>query len=268
TGVVRPFETDARGSYTFAPVPFGRYRLYLSREGFAEQSLLVDVESSTPVSRTITMAIGAASATVDVVATPPLPRSDMPVRQTPAAIQISTERDIGNSAAADLSDFLNRRLSGVNINENQGNPFQPDVSYRGYTASPLLGTPQGLSVYLDGVRLNQPFGDVVSWDLIPRLAISDVAVGPGSDPLSGLNALGGAVSVETKDGRQAPGASVALSAGSFGRRSVEGEYGGVRASGFNWYVTGDLFHENGWRVASPSDVRQVFSKIGWQGETT
>jgi outer membrane receptor protein involved in Fe transport len=268
TGVVRPFETDARGSYTFAPVPLGRYRLYLSREGFAEQSLLVDVESSTPVSRKITMAIGAASATVDVVATTPLPGSDLPVRQTPAAIQTGTERDIENSAAMDLSDFLNRRLSGVNINENQGNPFQPDVSYRGYTASPLLGTPQGLSVYLDGVRLNQPFGDVVSWDLIPRLAISDVAVVPGSNPLFGLNTLGGAVSVETKDGRQTPGASVALNAGSFGRRLVEGEYGGVRASGFNWYVTGDLLHENGWRVASPSDVRQVFSKIGWQGATT
>ena len=55
----------------------------------------------------------------------------------------------------------------------QGNPFQPDVNYRGYTASPLLGTPQGLSVYMDGVRLNQPFGDVVSWDLIPRIAIAD-----------------------------------------------------------------------------------------------
>ena len=63
---------------------------------------------------------------------------------------------------------MNRRMNGVHVNEVQGNPFQTDVNYRGYTASPLLGTPQGLSIYMDGVRLNQPFGDVVSWDLIPQ----------------------------------------------------------------------------------------------------
>ena len=72
----------------------------------------------------------------------------------------------------DLPTFMNRRLGSVYVNEIQNNPFQPDVNFRGFTASPLLGTPQGLSVYLDGVRLNQPFGDVVSWDLIPRVAIS------------------------------------------------------------------------------------------------
>ena len=63
-------------------------------------------------------------------------------------------------------------MTGVHVNEMQGNPFQPDVNYRGYTASPLLGTPQGLSVYMDGVRLNQPFGDVVSWDLDSRASPS------------------------------------------------------------------------------------------------
>ena len=83
----------------------------------------------------------------------------------------------------------------------QSNPFQADINYRGYTASPLLGTPQGLSVYMDGVRLNQPFGDVVSWDLIPRLAIASTTLMPGSNPLFGLNTLGGALAIQTKDGR-------------------------------------------------------------------
>ena len=110
-------------------------------------------------------------------------------------------QDIEASGALDLSDFLNRRFNGVHVNEIQGNPFQPDVNYRGYTASPLLGTPQGLSVYMDGVRLNQPFGDVVSWDLIPRLAIASTTLMPGSNPLFGLNTLGGALSIQTKDGR-------------------------------------------------------------------
>ena len=116
-------------------------------------------------------------------------------------VQAANRRDIENSGALDLSDFLNKRLNGVHVNEIQGNPYQPDINYRGYTASPLLGTPQGVSVYMDGVRLNQPFGDVVSWDLIPRIAISEVALMPGSNPLFGLNTLGGAISLQTKDGR-------------------------------------------------------------------
>ena len=95
---------------------------------------------------------------------------------------------------------MNRRLNGVYLNEMQANPFQPDVNFRGYTASPLLGTPEGISVYVDGVRQNQPFGDVVSWDLIPKNAISEMTLMPGSDPVFGLNTLGGAISVQTKNG--------------------------------------------------------------------
>ena len=100
------------------------------------------------------------------------------------------------------------------VNEVQNNPFQPDVSYRGYTASPLLGTPQGLSVYLDGMRLNQPFGDVVSWDLIPRMAIASLTLMPGSNPLFGLNTLGGALALQTKDGKTSPGTAVEARLGS------------------------------------------------------
>ena len=143
-------------------------------------------------------------------------------------MQTATEAQIAESGALDLSDFLNRRLNGVYVNEVQGNPFQPDLNYRGYTASPLLGTPQGLSVYMDGVRLNQPFGDVVSWDLIPRVAIAEMTLVPGSNPLYGLNTLGGAVSIQTKDGLDNIAArQLELSGGSFGRGSVEFEHGGA-----------------------------------------
>src|SRR6185369_1836978 len=125
-------------------------------------------------------------------------------------------RDLERTGGVDLSEILNRRLDGVHVNEVQGNPFQPDVNYRGYTASPLLGTPQGLSVYMDGVRLNQPFGDVVSWDLIPRIAIAETTLMPGSNPVFGLNTLGGALAVQTKDGRSHPGTSFEVIGGEFG----------------------------------------------------
>ena len=145
------------------------------------------------------------------------------------------------------------------------------MNYRGYTASPLLGTPQGLSIYMDGVRLNQPFGDVVSWDLIPRMAIGSTTLMPGSNPLFGLNTLGGALAIQTKDGRSNPGTSVQAIYGSDVRRAVEFEHGGSRSNGLHWYLAGNLFAEDGWRDASPSRVDQVFGKIGRHaksGDTT
>ncbi|MGH9851467.1 MAG: TonB-dependent receptor plug domain-containing protein, partial [Blastocatellia bacterium] len=268
TGVHSSFQTDAQGRYTFVRLPYGRYRLEVSKAGFATQSVLIDVRSETPLSRTVTMALGSLAFKVDVIGTTPLPGSDLEPVEIPAPVQAATQRDLDASGALDLSDFLNRRLSGVHVNEIQGNPFQPDVNYRGYTASPLLGTPQGLSVYLDGVRLNQPFGDVVSWDLIPRGAISEIALMPGSNPLFGLNALGGALSVQTKDGRSQPITAIQVSGGSFGRGMVDFEHGGANAIGLNWFLASDLFFEDGWRDDSPSNIRQFFGKLGWQGART
>jgi outer membrane receptor protein involved in Fe transport len=202
---------------------------------------------------------------VTVVETAPLPGVDQPIERVPAPVQTATERDIQESGALELSDFLNRRMNGVHVNEIQGNPFQADINYRGYTASPLLGTPQGLSVYMDGVRLNQPFGEVVSWDLIPRLAIWSTTLMPGSNPLFGLNTLGGALSIQTRDGLNTRGTTIQATYGSDIRRSIEFGHGGnSAASGLNWYFAGNLFGENGWRADSPSDVRQLFGKVGWQ----
>jgi outer membrane receptor protein involved in Fe transport len=115
---------------------------------------------------------------------------------------------------------------------------------------------------MDGVRLNQPFGDVVSWDLIPRAAIASVSLMPGSNPLFGLNTLGGALSIQTKDGRSAPGGSLQGYLGENSRRAAEFEYGGF-SQALDWYLTGNLFREHGWREDSPSRVGQIFGKLGW-----
>ena len=205
---------------------------------------------------------------VIVVGTTPLPGVDQASEEIAAPVQGATSRDIARSGALDLGDFLNRRMGSVHVNEVTGNPFQMDVNYRGYTASPLLGNPQGISVYVDGVRMNQPFGDVVSWDLIPRAAISTIELMPGSNPLFGLNTLGGALSVRTKDGRHDAGTTVAATIGRDGRKALEFEHGGFNAQGWDWYVTGNKFREDGWRDDSPTDVRQLFGKLGWQDRAT
>ena len=205
---------------------------------------------------------------VVVVGRTPLPGQEQSVDKIPAAVQVLKASDIAKTGALTLADALNTRLGSVNINETQGNPFQPDLNYRGFTASPLLGTPQGIAVYVDGVRFNQPFGDVVSWDLIPRGAISSVTLRPGSNPLFGLNALGGAISVQTKNGREFPGTHLHSGYGSAGRWSTEIEHGGSATSGLDWYVHGNLLREDGWRVNSPSRVGQLFAKLGYHREHT
>ncbi|HQR03761.1 MAG: TonB-dependent receptor [Proteobacteria bacterium] len=205
--------------------------------------------------------------TVRIVATTPLPASGQDQAEIPAIVQSADNQAIERSNALDLTEFINRRLGSVYINAMQGNPFQADVNFRGYTASPLLGTPQGISVYLDGMRLNQPFGDVVSWDLIPRMAIAHIDLMPGADPIFGLNTLGGALSIRTRDGRSHPGNTVQLSLGSFNRRALEVESGGQHDD-LDWYVTTNAMNEDGWRDASPSQVRQLFAKLGWRGDHT
>jgi outer membrane receptor protein involved in Fe transport len=267
-GVQRSFQTDAKGTYTLDSLAYGRYRLEVSKAGFATQSVLIDVQSGTPISRTVTLALGAQTSQVDVIATTPLGGVDLPLNEIPSQVQTATQADIQNSAAIELGDFMNRRLNGVYVNETQDNPFQPDVNYRGFTASPLLGTPEGISVYVDGVRQNQPFGDVVSWDLIQRNTVSEMALMPGSNPVFGLNTLGGAISVTTKDGVSFPGWSGQVLYGSSNRKSVDAEYGGGKATGFNWYLAGNAFHESGWRFDSPSDVKQGFVKLGWRSPKT
>src|SRR5215472_14461027 len=267
-GSMRSFKTDPEGYYVFGSLPFARYRLEITREGFATQSLLIDVQSGTPAGRTITMVLGTAATVLDVVGTTPLAGGDLALEQIAAPVQLATQDDLKKSGSLDLSDFLNRRLGEVNINENQGNPFQADVNYRGYTASPLLGTPEGISIYMDGVRQNQPFGDVVAWDLISKQAIDEATLIPGSNPIFGLNTLGGAISLQTKNGHSQPGTSIEATGGMYGRRGVELEHGGSNAKGLSWYFAGNLFHDDGWREASPSDVRQVFAKGGWQNEKT
>lgn len=206
--------------------------------------------------------------TVVVIGATPLPGIDLVPDQFAAPVQRVTAEDLERSHVLDLADHLNRSLGSVHANSMQGNPLQPDLNYRGYTASPLLGTPQGISIYVDGVRFNQPFGDVVSWDLIPRAAISSMALMPGANPVFGLNTLGGALSITTRDGLHSPGSSIEAVVGEYGRRVIEFEHGGRNEQGLHWFLTGNAYGEKGWRADSPTDARQLFGKLGWKDSET
>jgi outer membrane receptor protein involved in Fe transport len=206
---------------------------------------------------------------IEVISTTPLGGIGLPANQIPSNIQVIKSQQINKEVGVSVADYLNSNAQGININTTQGNPFQPDISFHGFTASPLVGNPQGMSVYVDGVRVNEPFGDVVQWDLIPNFSIKTMQVVPGSNPVYGLNTLGGAIAIETKGGRQQNGMSLEGEAGSWGRKRALVEYGGVSKDGaFDYYFGGQSLEEDGWRKYSPSRVNQTFGKVGWQNSAS
>ncbi len=206
---------------------------------------------------------------IEVISTTPLQGMGISLDKIPAAIQTVKGEEFVKQQSTSIADYMVDNLQGVAVSDTQNNPFQPDVTFRGFTASPLVGTPQGLSIYVDGVRVNEPFGDAVNWDLIPLKAISSMNLIPGTNPVYGLNTLGGAISIITKSGRNSRGGSVEMSSGSWGRRTASAEYGGVSKDGsVDYFISANTFNEDGWRDASKTDVNQLFGKFGWQSETS
>jgi len=204
---------------------------------------------------------------VQVIGTVPLSGTGVPLSQVPANVQSVTSDQLSRQPGLNLSDWLNLNVGSVNINDTQGNSFQSDVNFRGFTASPILGTAQGLSVFVDGVRVNEAFGDNVNWHLIPKSAIANMSVLPGSNPVFGLNTLGGALTISTKDGFRYPGTEFRVSGGSFGRQAYEVETGG-HGEHADYFVTANVFDDGGWAQHNQSRVTQLFAATGFRDGTT
>ncbi len=204
---------------------------------------------------------------MEVIGTTPLSTLGQPINKFPGNVQTLSADTIEDQNNLDLSESLYKNLGSVTINATQNNPFQNDVFYRGFLASPLVGSAIGLSVYMDGVRINEGFGDTINWDLIPQAAIAGIDVIPGSNPLFGLNTLGGALSIRTKSGFAFQGTKLEGSGGSWGRASGELEHGG-HLENLDWYLTFNYTGEDGWRDRSPSELYQLFGKVGWETDAT
>ena len=159
-----------------------------------------------------------------------------------------------------IADFLRQNFSSISLNDAQNNPMQPDLQYRGFTASPLLGLAQGLAVYQNGIRINEPLGDTVNWDLLPQSAIHSLTLGGGANPLYGLNSLGGSLIIDMKNGFEFEGANVEAGTGSFGRRISNFEAGGNNGQ-FAYYGNIEYFDEDGWRDYSESNAVNFYGSV-------
>jgi iron complex outermembrane receptor protein len=196
--------------------------------------------------------------TVTVTATA-IPGATIDLDKIPGNVQVLTSEDLRREGSASLTQALNSNLSSVNINDDIADPFQPDILYRGFEASPVLGTPEGLAVYQNGVRINEAFGDTVNWDLFPDVAVDKVEL-VSSSPVFGRNALGGAISVTMKNGFSYQGGDLELEGGSFGQRSVTGQFG-INSGIFGFYVASRALDWDGWRQFSNDRMRDVYAAL-------
>ena len=202
---------------------------------------------------------------LDIIAASPLLGSGVDRNTVPAATNVLNSDDIKRQGTSDLTRALEQQVGGVTLDSAAGNQFQPTFLYHGFAASPLQGTPQGLAVYVNGVRFNQPFGDTVDWDLIPDIAIDQINL-EGSNPVFGLNALGGSINVQLKNGFNWQGLEADLSGGSFGQ--VQGEFQfGKTAGSTSTYVAANILHQGGWRDLQSSNIQNLYGDIGWRGDS-
>ncbi|MFZ8943562.1 MAG: TonB-dependent receptor [Methylophilaceae bacterium] len=205
--------------------------------------------------------------TIDVTTVAPLPGIGVDVNILPSNVQVIKMDDVSEQPGISFADYLVNNAPAVTLNEVGGNPWQPEIRFRGYTAGSILGNEQGISVYVDGVRQNQPFSDVVLWDTLPQFAFSGSQVVPGSNPIYGLNTLGGAVAFQTKNGHMFDKTKLSFTKGSWGREISLVEHGGVSGN-YDYYAGYQYTTEDGWRDYSPSHLNQYFAKVGWEDEAS
>jgi iron complex outermembrane receptor protein len=199
---------------------------------------------------------------VEVIATPLSSGAEADRWKVPGTVETASPSDVAQGLPASAADILGQLVPGANLTDLQGNPFTQDLRYRGFAASPLQGTPQGLAVYQNGVRINEAFGDTVNWDLVLPTAIRSLEVF-SNNPIFGLNAIGGAVNIEMKDGFSYQGLETTVSGGSYGRIGTSLQYG-VASAPWALYVAGDAIRDGGWRFQSQSNVERLYADLGYR----
>jgi iron complex outermembrane receptor protein len=198
---------------------------------------------------------------IEVISTSPL-GGGIDRDKVPALAHTVTADDFSRNYSSNITDTLFQRIPGVSVSDQQGNSFQTDIRYRGFVASPVPGQPQGLAVYMNGARVNEAFGDTVNFDFIPTNAIARADI-QSNNPVFGLNALGGAINLQMKNGFTYQGTEIEFQAGSFGRISGGIQYG-ARKDDFALYVATQGLNETGWRQHSPSELARLYADVGWR----
>lgn len=221
------------------------------------------VDVAEPVAPTLPAPAGGPPAGDTLVKMSPVAGSEIPLDKVPSAVSTVSQADIQRAGTRQLPTVLAQKVPGIILTDTTGGGLRPDVQYRGFDASPVGGRSQAIAVYLNGIRINEAFGDTVNFDAIPAIAISDMAVVSGN-PVFGLNAIGGAISIGLKDGFQFQGGTIDVMGGSFGRRQIAAE-AGASSGTVSAYVAGEYLAEDGYRDFSEADLKRMYADLGFKG---
>ncbi len=202
--------------------------------------------------------------TIQVIGSSPVSGDTIDRDKVSSNTQSLISDDFDRTRSSSVLDTLSQQTPGLVISDVQGNPFSQDIKLRGFTASAVQGTPQGVAVYVGGVRVNEAFGDTVNFDLVPTIAIDRADVWT-SNPVFGLNALGGAINLELKNGFTYQGTEIGVNGGSYGRIGGSLQFG-AQKDNWGFYVSGEGIHDGGWRDYSPSSIRRIYSDLGYRGD--
>ncbi|HTY92832.1 MAG TPA: TonB-dependent receptor [Steroidobacteraceae bacterium] len=219
--------------------------------------------ASIPVLAAIVQVARADLPEVVVVGQAPLPGTGIAIDKVPGNVQTLGGDDLDPDHGSTIIPLAAaRRLTSVSLTEEQGSQYQPDFVFRGFEASPISGVAEGLAVYQDGTRLNEALGDSVNWDLVPQFAVRRMTV-ESNNTVFGLNALGGAVTLQMKNGFNSPGADLELSGGRFGNVTGYGAYG-VNDGTLGFFGAVGGVTDDGFREVSPTRLRQGFADFGYE----
>jgi outer membrane receptor protein involved in Fe transport len=151
--------------------------------------------------------------------------------------------------------------AGVSAYDDLGSPFKVSLTSRGFTAGPAIGLPQGLSVFVDGIRQNEPDAAQVNFDLLPLEHVDHVEFLHGPAALLGPNSLGGAINLVTKRGGGPFESELETSGGSFGQASGSASVAG-QVRGWAYYAGGELERQRGWRQETDGRQRNLLANVG------
>lgn len=188
-----------------------------------------------------------------------------PLARLPFSAQVMGEQTVQRAGGTTVADVL-RGAVGLSTASQFGSVAQPDVRMRGFQVGPVVGFPQSISVFVDGVRVNEPDASQVNFDLIPLQAVERIEIVRAPGGAFGRNTLAGAVNVVTRRGRaNAAEGAAELSGGSFGTADAQGWASGGLGGGWDFLASGRYHRSDGWRDLSGTDLRQVFAKAGRRG---
>jgi iron complex outermembrane receptor protein len=181
------------------------------------------------------------------------------LRRVPGQVYVVTSQDIQRTKPSTVQEAL-RQVPGIVLYDQNGNRFQPLVDLRGFNAQPN----PSLSVFVDGVRVNEPDSNAVNFDLIPIQDVERIEILPGPTAIFGQNALGGVINIITKRGTTTPQTTVDGALGSFNHYRVSANTSGPLPKGLDYYLSFGLDRESGFRDFSDGRVARSLARIGYR----